>query len=503
MTARIASDPGYQICVRCIMDTSDGQVFFDGDGVCNYCRDFDRHVKPSWPPGESQRRRLERKLEEMRAAGRGREHDCIIGLSGGLDSTYLAYCARDFGLRPLIVHVDTGWNTDLASRNIETTLRKLGYDFHTVVIDWEEMRDLQVAFLRSGVANLDIPQDHAIITALYRTAREYGIRYMLSGQNHASESVLPRTWGYDNADGYHVLSIWRKFSRHKPRRFPLMTFSELCGYRWSHPQDDRLESIAPLNFLPYRREEAIALLQDRLGFRKYEGKHGESRFTPYFQGHLLLRKHGYDKRRAHLASLVLSGQISRAEALGALEAPPLTDAEAKALERFVLKKLELEDAEFARIMAAPARNFMDYPSYHDRIRRMEWLLQTEAPRAVIDREIDDADALMEEAMYGETLASFTPVDAGRPIYLYGTGAGGRSMLEQLRSRGYGNVRGFIDSRQGGSLEGLPVMTLDAYIPTHQDTHQILVCSQYHAQITRLLVRGGITAFYRAHLLMQG
>jgi N-acetyl sugar amidotransferase len=343
------------------MDTSDADIRFDANGVCSWCRRFDAEIRLDWHPDAAGRAMLDRAVAAIKAEAAGREYDCIVGLSGGVDSSYGAYVARrELGLRLLAVHVDAGWNSELAVRNIENLVKKLDIDLHTHVVDWEEMRDLQIAFLRSGVANQDVPQDHAFFAALYRFAVSKGIRWVLSGGNIATESVLPTSWGYNAMDLRHLKSIHRRFGTLKLRTFPTCNFFEYYVY---YPFVRGMRVLRPLNYLPYVKAEALATLERELGYRYYGTKHGESRFTKFFQGYWLPMRFGFDKRRAHLSSLVLSGQATRDEALARLAQPPYSSgAELEEDKAFVAKKLGLSVSEFDRLLAGPLHGHRDYPS---------------------------------------------------------------------------------------------------------------------------------------------
>ncbi|RME24979.1 MAG: N-acetyl sugar amidotransferase, partial [Candidatus Zixiibacteriota bacterium] len=298
MNARQQQDDAYQICVRCVMDTSDPEITFDEHGVCSHCHYFDEFVRPQWHPNEHGRQELERIVDTIRTERAQYEYDCIIGLSGGIDSSYLAYLVRELGLRPLVVHIDTGWNSELAVQNIEAIVKKLGYDLYTHVVDWEEMRALQLAFFKAGVANQDTPQDHAIFAGLYRFAVQNKIRYVFSGSNYATESILPNSWGYSAMDARQIKGIYKRHGDGtKLRSFPFVSFFQ---YHFYYPYVKRMTVVRPLNFLPYNKELAISTLESELGWKYYGGKHYESRFTKFFQGYYLPVRFGYDKRRAHM-----------------------------------------------------------------------------------------------------------------------------------------------------------------------------------------------------------
>ncbi len=362
------------MCIRCVMDTSDPEIEFDAEGQCSHCRYFDTVVRQHWFPNEEGRRRLERLVADIKREDAGKTYDCVLGLSGGVDSSYLALAATRWGLRPLVVHVDAGWNRDVGMSNIERIVKALKLDLVTLVVDWEEMRDLQVAYFRAGVENLDTPQDHAIIAGLLRTAMRHGIRTVLSGANYSTESVLPTAWGHDAMDLRQLKAIHRRFGSRALRSYPTLNFFQ---YRIWLPYVKKLRVIDMLNYMPYDRHAAIEELRREVGFREYGDKHFESQFTKFFQGYYLPARFGYDKRRAHLASMVLSGHMSRAEALEVL-ARATYPAEALREDRaFILKKLEMSEAEFDAILAGPPKSFRDYPTstaLHRRLSRLkQWL----------------------------------------------------------------------------------------------------------------------------------
>jgi N-acetyl sugar amidotransferase len=357
------------------MDTSDPTIAFDASGVCNHCRHFDAFVVPQWHPGPDGRRLLDEAVRRIRSEGAGRPYDCAIGLSGGVDSSYLAYVAcRELGLRPLAVHVDGGWNSELATKNIEGIVRALKLDLYTHVVDWEEMRDLQRAFLLSGVANQDVPQDHAFFAALYRTAQAQGLRHVLSGGNFATESIMPDEWAYNAMDLRHLHGIHARYGARPLVTYPRIGFFRM--YVWNR-YVKRMRVLRPLNFLPYNKAEAIAVLEREVGFRYYGGKHFESRFTRWQQLYFRPRRFGYDERRAYLSSLVLSGQMTRAEALETLAGDHRNVAVAEDDTPYVLKKLGVSAAEFEAVMSGPPRTFRDYPSnfalFHGKTALREWL----------------------------------------------------------------------------------------------------------------------------------
>lgn len=350
----------YQICSRCIMDTTDPDIVFDAQGVCNHCLDYDQKVPKFWKPGVEGRKEIDVIFEGIKSEQKDKEYDAVIGLSGGVDSSYLAYIAvKVFKLRLLAVHVDGGWNSELAVKNIENIVKILGIDLYTEVIDWEEMRDLQVSFLNAAVANQDVPQDHAFFAALYRTAIQHKIRHVLSGGNYATESIMPFEWAYNAMDLTHLKGIHKRFGKQKLKSYPTVNFFD---YYFRFPYINRMTVIRPLNYWPYNKEEAIRTLEQEVGFRYYGGKHFESRFTKWQQLQYRPMKFGYDERRAYLSSLILSGQMDRAAAIIELVDYEYSDFQKKEDADYVCKKLNLSEAEFKTILDLPAKTFRDYPS---------------------------------------------------------------------------------------------------------------------------------------------
>ncbi|GAB4503735.1 MAG: N-acetyl sugar amidotransferase [Anaerolineales bacterium] len=348
----------YRICTRCIMDTSDPQIVFDENGVCNHCHDYDRQMAQKVIPGEAGRAYLERLVERMKRDGRGKPYDCIIGVSGGVDSTYVAYLVKKkMGLRPLAVHMDNGWDSELAVKNIEEALKRLGIDLYTEVLDWEEFRDLQVAFLKASTPDSEIPSDHAIWAVLGNMADKLKVKYIVSGFNVRTESHLPRPWSYGHFDWKYIRSVHKRFGSRPLKTFPHIGFFTYYRRLLTHRRVDIL------NYIDYDKAEAMRILEKELGWRYYGGKHHESIYTRFYQGYILPTKFGYDKRRCHLSSLVCSGAMTRHAALAELDKPTYAPAAQEEDREYVIKKLGLTDAEFQAILDAPKKSFWDYPSY--------------------------------------------------------------------------------------------------------------------------------------------
>jgi N-acetyl sugar amidotransferase len=347
----------YQICNRCIMDTSDPEIKFDDQGNCNSCNKAIEQGKKIWFPDERGEKYLNALFEKIKFEEREKEFDCIVGLSGGVDSSYLAWLSVNKGLRPLVVHVDCGWNSEQAVKNVENIVKKLNIVLHTFVVDWEEMKDLQRSFFKASLPDQDIPQDHAIFAALYKFADENNIKYVLNGLNFATESILPESWGYQAMDYRHLKSIHDMFGEKKLKEYPHITFFQRYVY---FTFIRRMIIINPLNYVNYRKDEAIEILKKELGWQYYGGKHYESRFTKFFQSYYLPVKFNIDKRRAHLSSLIISGQMSRNEALDKMNENMYTEAEMIYDLEYVAKKLDWSAEEFQAIINQPPARHQDF-----------------------------------------------------------------------------------------------------------------------------------------------
>ena len=349
----------HQVCKTCVMDTSDPGLYFDEDGRCSVCHAYEaeKAIK-GYHPGESEKR-LQALVTEMKRDGKNKDYDAILGLSGGVDSAYLLYVAHTLGLRVLAVHVDTGWNSEIAVHNIQRMCDRLGIQLHTIVIDWLAMKELQRAYLLSGVANLDVPQDHAFMSALRKFAKKYRQKYLLSGSNLATEGVgSPFSLQQSYMDTRHMRSIYRRNGRGKSiRKYPLLPLFKAFWMQLT------VRQVTLLNHIPYSKKEAIEVLSREFGWEYYGGKHFESRFTKYFQSVYLPRKFKYDKRKHHLSCLVLNGEITRQEALCELNMPPYSLTEQKEDEAYILKKLEIDPGQWQRILDAPPTPNSDYPSW--------------------------------------------------------------------------------------------------------------------------------------------
>ena len=347
------------------MDTSDPDITFDGDGVCVHCREFGDAVSEMWHPGLDGQEELSRSLERMRLSNKSKEYDCVVGLSGGVDSSFIALKLKDFGLRALAVHVDTGWNSELSVGNIEKVVSHCGFDLHTHVVNWEEMRDLQLSYLKAAVSNQDVPQDHAIMANLFHFAVENGVKTVVCGCNVATEGIFPKSWHGASMDAINLLAIHRRYGSIPLREYRTISFSQ---YYFVYPMIYGLRAFQPLNYMPYSKTEAVARLEREVGWRPYARKHGESLFTKFFQNHYLPVKFGYDKRRPHLSSLIVSGQLGRDEALRQLEAPLYDIRELEEDIVYFQKKMRISQEEYESLMAAPIHHYSEFPSWDRRLR---------------------------------------------------------------------------------------------------------------------------------------
>jgi len=348
----------FRRCSVTVMDTSDPDIQFSPNGESSWVKYFREDVLKRWSP-DGNLEEFSKLIKSIKAVGQSRRYDCAIGVSGGLDSSYLVYLAMKEGLRPLLFHTDAGWNTEMAVRNIEKIVATTGFDLYTNVINWDALSRLQVAFLNAGVPNQDIPQDHVIFASLYKTVRKLGIPVVLSGHNEASESIMPNAWGYDAMDSYHIKAIARRFDAGSLRGLPLISKVE---YGLRYKLSSRIKIAKPLNLTRYERQLAIETLKDVFKWEDYGGKHYESRWTRFYQGWWLPTKFGFDKRKAHLSSLILSNQITREAAINELTSNhyPLEQRAQDA--ELVRRKLKLTDSDWDRLMLRAPTRHTDYPN---------------------------------------------------------------------------------------------------------------------------------------------
>ena len=350
----------YQICTKTIMDTSDPSIVFDEHGVSDYYHNYQNSILPNWNPNEKGLLEIMKVAEKIKKEGKGKDYDCIIGLSGGLDSSYTAYVAVEImGLRPLLFHVYAGWNTEQAVSNIEKLCNGLGLELFTEVINWEEMKDLQVAYLNAQIPGQDAPQDIAFFSGIYNFARKNRIKYVLTGSNHSTECCRePQEWGaYPGIDKIMVLDIHKQFGKKQLKTFPIV---DILTYKIYYQKILGMQVVKPLNNVPYIKQDAEELLEKRFGWQKFQHKHHESRFTRFYEDYWLPRKFGFEKRRAHFSSLILTGQMSREEALERISGPELDEQTLKNEFEYVAHKLDLTVDQLQRIFEGENKTFKDY-----------------------------------------------------------------------------------------------------------------------------------------------
>ena len=350
----------YQICKRCIMDTSDPHIYFDEQGVCDYCNNFESTIKSSWHTDDKGKAQLQQLAAKIKNEGEGKDFDCIIGLSGGLDSSYAAHIAvNKMGLKPLLYHVDAGWNTDQAVGNIEKLVDGLGLDLYTDVINWQEMKDLQLSFLKSGIPDQDIPQDTAFFSSLYKFARKNRIKYVITGANYSTECCRePEEWGaYPGIDRTLILDIHKKFGNKVLKSFPLV---DILIYKIVYQRLLGMQIVKPLNMVPFIKKDAEKELNELYGWLPFQHKHHESRFTRFYEDYWMPRKFDFHKRRAHFSSLIMTGQMTRDGALERISKPEMDEHFLKQEFEYVANKLGVSVKELQEIFDSENKTYRDY-----------------------------------------------------------------------------------------------------------------------------------------------
>jgi len=350
------------------MDSSMPGTVFDEEGICNNCRDFDTQAPVTWFPNEEGQRRLEQMLQTIKSRGAGQEYNCIFGLSGGVDSSYLALKLKEWGLNPLVVHVDAGWNTELAVQNIQAVLDYTGFDLCTEVVDWKTMKDLQAAYFRSGVTNQDVPQDHVFMATLFHYAKKFRIKSIISGHNFATESV-PMRWQHNAMDRINLRAIHKAYGRRPLKGYRTVSFAD---FYLLIPVLHRIKFYRPLNLIPYDKDEAILALE-KVGWKRYARKHGESEFTRFFQDYYLPVKYGIDKRRTHLSGVILSGAITRDHALAQLQQPNYDPDSVRRDIEYFCKKIGVDQTEFDEVFAREPDSHLDYATWNPLLASLRWM----------------------------------------------------------------------------------------------------------------------------------
>ena len=351
----------YQICTNCVMDTTDSNIVFDDKGVCDHCNTYYKDIKPNWHTDERGESEIKAIVEKIKKEGKGKDFDCIMGMSGGIDSSYLLYLAvKKLGLRPLVFHVDAGWNSQEAVNNIEKMVDQLGLDLYTEVIDWEEMKDLQLSYLKAGVSNIDTPQDHSFFATMYKFANEHNVKYILTGGNYSTECVRnPLEWMYYQSDSIQLKDIYKQYGTGKLKNFPI---TNILWHKVYLPYVKGIKLIRPLDFMEYDKEAATQFLVDEFGYQRYPQKHFESRFTRFYESYWLPEKFGYDTRKVQYSSLILTGQMTRDEALEKLKSPAYDPETIKDDFEYIATKLGITVEELQGYMDQPNRKNSEFKS---------------------------------------------------------------------------------------------------------------------------------------------
>lgn len=365
-----------KICVKCVSDTTMSEIVFDENGVCNFCKLHDEFVR-THPLGKEGETLINSIVEKIKLSGKNKKYDCIVGVSGGTDSTYLLYWAvKIAGLRPLAVTFDNGWNTEIAVNNIKNATKALNVDLHTIVADWEEMKDLQRSFMKASVSDADAPSDYAIYSVLYREAVREGVKYSLNGHSFRAEGTVPKSWSY--FDGRYVKDVQKKFGRKKIKSFPLMSMMHFAYWVLFKG----IRDIRVFDYIEYNKKEAKEIIKNELGWNDYGGHHHENNFTRFFQSYYLPVKFNIDKRKVEYSALIRSGQRKREDVMEELKNPYPYDT--KDVD-YVVKKLDFSNDEWAQIILQPRKTFKDFKSYYPIIRMAKFPLKIAADLRLIPK----------------------------------------------------------------------------------------------------------------------
>ncbi len=361
-------------CTNCVMDTTDSNITFDENGVCDHCNTFKNKIQPFWFTDERGKLLLDELVLKIKKEGKNRDFDCLIGMSGGIDSSYLLYkMVTEFGLRPLVFHVDAGWNSQIAVNNIEKLVDGLGVDLYTEVINWEEMKELQIAFFKSGVPHIDVPQDHAFFATMYKFASKYNIKTILTGGNYSTECVRnPLEWMYYQSDSFQLKDIFKKFGNGKLKSYPV---TNIIWHKIWLPYFKGIKLVRPLDLMTYNKKEALQILIEKYGYQEYPQKHFESRFTKFYEGFWLPNRFGYDTRKVQFSSLILTGQMSRAEAINLLKTPTYTQDQINEDFEFISNKLGITTNELWGFFRLDKKTFRDYKSQQNIYRIGAYILK--------------------------------------------------------------------------------------------------------------------------------
>jgi len=349
------------VCSNCVMDTTDSKIVFDDNGVCDHCNTFSKNIIQKWNPEGLDESALYSMAAKIKHEGKKKDFDCIIGMSGGIDSSYLLYLAKEkLQLRPLVFHVDAGWNSQEAVNNIERLVDGLELDLFTEVIDWEEMKDLQLSFFKSGVPHIDTPQDHAFFATMYKFASQHNVKNILTGGNYSTECIRnPLEWMYYQSDSRQLKDIHNRFGRKPLKKFPV---TNILWHKVYLPYFRGIKLTRPLDFMKYDKEKATQFLENEFGYQRYPQKHFESRFTRFYEGYWLPQKFGYDTRKVQFSSLILTGQMTRDEALAKLKEPAMSEEQVRQEFEYVANKLGISVSELQEYFEAPNKTYRDYKS---------------------------------------------------------------------------------------------------------------------------------------------
>ncbi len=356
----------YQICTRCVMDTTDPDIVFDAQGICNHCTAFlERLQSRGYVKGKSEAL-FQEYAEVIKSYGKGKPYDCIVGISGGVDSSYVAYMCKQYGLRALLMHMDNGWDTEIAVSNIKSVAKALGFDYQSYVLDWEEFREIQLAFLKSSSVDLEMPTDIAIPAAIFEVAARHDIRYIISGGNLTSEGILPLQWGYHPYKDMKLYEhIVRKYGKMRIKKVPTIGLLKESKYRFVN----KIKNLSILNYLNYDKDAAKKFLMEHLGWKDYGGKHHESKITAFWQGYVMNKKFNMDYRRATYSSQICTNQLTRDEALEKLKLPPYDEEKIKEDKKYVAKKLGIKVEELEKYLSLPPKTYVDFPNNKTLIER--------------------------------------------------------------------------------------------------------------------------------------
>lgn len=372
------SEREYQVCTRCVMDTTDTDIQFDEHGVCQRCREYEERILPDWQHGKGHKKELQELINKIKKSGEGKQYDCILGLSGGLDSTYMLHLAvKEWGLRPFVFHIDCGWNLPVAEENIRKVCNGLGVELHIEKMDWDELREMQLAWFRTGMEMLDAPQDHAFIALIDRFSRELGVKYIMNGYNICTEIVAdPVSWTSDGGptgDSTYMKDVIKKYCTIPIKKY---TFTNGFKHKFWIPYVLGVKTLKPLNLVEFTKKDMVDTLVKEYGYEPYGQKHFEDLLTKFLEGYWMPKRFGHDIRRAQLSSLVVTGQMTREEALKILEQPPVTEEEGKAMFKEVAEKLEITEEELQKFFEMPkcTEKFKSQEKlYNFGIRLYEWL----------------------------------------------------------------------------------------------------------------------------------